>query len=444
MDGARKEQSAMERLIREGSDDDVRRFFVLLRPPEMADMLETVPDDERLRVLRLMKAPMASDVLIGMRTGDREETFVDLSPKERAEIVHEAMSDDAADLIGGLDEQEQRETLRELDKEDRAEIEELLEYHEETAGGIMQTEVVTARGRDTVAEAIERVKQVDTEEVGEIHEVFVVDAEDRLIGTVSPADLLHADPAEPLRAIIEPNPESVPVDMDQEKIARYARDHDLAAIPVIDPEGRLLGQILHDDIADVIAEEATEDIAKMAGADPEEVYDDSVGRAVRSRTTWLFPTFVGGLMVAFLMGRLGVPVMLAAFVVVVVGMAGGVGAQNAALTVRSLALGRIDAGRVWGVIGRRVVTGMLLGLIFGILLFGFAVVRGEGTKVALVVGIAIFWTMTCGAVMGVVVPLLLDRFGADPAIAASPFIQTANDLVGVGILIWVARLLGLG
>ncbi|MHC4956888.1 MAG: magnesium transporter [Planctomycetota bacterium] len=445
VDDKRKEMSSLERLIREGSDEDIRRFFLLLRPADMADVLEASPEEDRLRVLRLMQAPLATEVLMEVQEGDREELFEELSPDERAEIVHEAMSDDAVDLIAALPEEEQAETLRKLDAEEREEIKGLLEYDEDTAGGIMQTEVVTARASDTVSEAIERVRSADTEAVGEILEVFIVDAQERLVGSVSPADLLHAESGDSVRSICEPNPVSVSVAMDQELIADLVRDHNLAAIPVVDAQGRLVGQILHDDIADVIEEEATEDIAKMAGADPDEVYDDSVWRAVRSRLVWLAPAFVGGVLVAVFVHSVeeGIPVAVSAYLVVVVGMAGGVGTQNAALTVRSLALGRIDSSRAWGVISRQILTGVILGTVFGLAVYAFAFAQGASHAAGLTVAMAMLGAMSMGAALGVVVPLVLHRLGADPAVAASPFIQTANDVVGAGILIWAARALGL-
>ncbi|MHC4548713.1 MAG: magnesium transporter [Planctomycetota bacterium] len=442
------EVSALERLIREGSDDDVRRFFLLLRPPELADFLEQVPEEDRLRVVRLMSAPLAAEVLREVEEVEREEILEDLSGGEIAEVAHEMKSDDAADLIQALPPDKAERTLDRLDADERQEIRELLEYGEETAGGIMQKEVVSVRSGLSVAEAIEAVRKARTEDVGEIHEVFVVDVDGRLAGCVSPADLLHADPATALRDVVEPDPVRVPVTMDQEQIAEIGRENDLATIPVVDQDGVLVGQILHDDIADVIEEEATEDIAKLAGTDPDEVYTDSVWTAVRSRVVWLVPGFIGGLLVMLLMSGAEEEIrrapIIAAYLIVVVGMAGNVGTQNSALTVRSLALGLVDA-RAWRVVGRQLVTGLVLGLLYGIALFAIALLKeggGDAAKWSVILGFAIFLAMSVGALMGALVPLLLERLGADPAVASSPFIQTANDVVGAGILVWTVRLVG--
>jgi len=445
------ELSALARLIREGSDEDVKRFFLLLRPPELADCLEQLPDEDRTRAVRLMAAPLAAEVLREVEESEREDILEILRSAEIAPILSESMSDDAADILGLLPPDKAERTLGKLDEDEREELEELLEYGEDTAGGIMQTEVVKVRSDLDVAQAIEAVRAADVGDVGEIHEVFVVDSAGRLVGTVSPADLLQEKPKASLRAIIEPNPVHVPVSMDQEQIAHVVRENDLAAVPVVDAAGVLVGQILHDDVADVLQEEATEDIAKMAGTDPDEVYGDNVVRTVLGRIGWLLPAFVGGLLVAIFMGAASEEIkrrpILAAFIVVVVGMAGGVGIQNTAVTVRMLALGRLEHARLRTVVFRQLVVAVSLGLVFGLLLAGFTLVyekdEADAGLSSITLGVAICVTIAIGGLLGVVVPLLLDRLGADPAIAASPFIQTANDVVGAGILFWTARVLGL-
>jgi magnesium transporter len=302
-----------------------------------------------------------------------------------------------------------------------------------------------------VGDAIAAVREADQEEVGEIHEVFVVDSDGRLVGTVSPADLLHGEADQTIRSILEPNPISAPLSMDQERIAELVREHDLATIPVVDEWDVLVGQVSHDDVADVIEEEATEDIARMAGSDPEELYGDSVVLSIRSRAPWLIPAFVGGLLASLIIASmeeaLADALILAAFLPVVIGMAGGVGTQAAVVTVRSLALGRIEFKRLRHVFVREGLTGLALGILFGLLLFVFTLVtETEAHRVevyAMTLGVAICAAMTVGTLFGVLVPLSLHRIGIDPAIATTPFVQTANDVLGVGVLFWVAHALGL-
>jgi len=447
----RQPPTALERLLRDGSDEDIKRLFILLRPAEIADFVENIPEDERLRVVRLLGAPLASDVIREVQEPEREDLLEDLRAVEIAEIVHESRSDDAADIIGSLPPDKAERTLQNLDADEREEIRELLEHDHESAGGIMQTELVSVPSDATVADAREAVHDADKKETGKIHVLYVLDSGGRLLGTVTPADLLRAEPTTAVRDILDPNPVKVLVHIDQERLARLAQEHDLASIAVVDEQGVLVGQVLHDDLIDVVEEEATEDIARMAGTKDEEIYDDSVYVAVRSRAPWLCLTFGGGLLVAgFLSGvELEIrqaPVLLM-FLPVVLGMAGNVGTQTSAITVRSLALGRIDLGRWMVPVVRQVLTGLLLGAFFGAVLYCFALWRSVDStdlqRVALSLGAAMFCAIATGALMGVLVPLLIHRIGLDPAISSSPFIQTVNDLTGAGILFFVARATGL-
>ncbi|MHC4939442.1 MAG: magnesium transporter [Planctomycetota bacterium] len=443
--------STLERLVREGSDRDIQRFFALLRPPEIADLLEALPEDCQIRVVRLLGAELSAEVIREVQEPEKDDLLEDLPAKEIAEIVHESRSDDAADILGSLDPDKAERTLQNLDQEEQDELRELMEYGEETAGGIMQTELVSVPADATVGQALEAVQQSDKGEVGKIYRVYVLDADGRLLGTITPTDLLQADPEALVRDKAAPNPVKVLVDVDQEKIARLAQENDLAAIPVIDHQGKLVGQVLHDDIVDVVQEEATEDIARMAGTDDEEFYDDSVFVAVRSRASWLLLTLIGGLLVAGFLsnvhGDIKNVAALIAFLPVVLGMAGNVGGQTAAITVRSLALGRLDYARWIEPVARQIAIGIVLGMIFGGLLFLYATLTGDGSfearRVSLTLSIAIFAAMTTGAIMGVMVPLGIHRLGLDPAISSSPFIQTVNDLTGAGIIYLVARATGL-
>jgi len=443
--------SALERLVRYGSDHDVRRFYALLRPPELADLLEQLSGEDRKRAFDLMAAPLASDVLRAVEDPELEEILEDMPAERVAEIAHESMTDDAADMIGALDEEKRAETLQHLDGEDRREIEELLEHGEDTAGGLMQTELVHVREDCTVREAMEQLRAETEDEVGDIHVVYIVGADDRLLGTVSPADLITADPDAPLSAVQDRDPIVVPPTMDQEDLAELVREHDLAAVAVVDENRRLLGQVLIDDVIDVMEVEATEDIARMAGTDYEAMFDDSVRAAIRLRAPWLVPAFIGGLVVTFFLGSvessLKDATILVVFLPVILGMAGNIGTQTSAITVRSLALGRLDFKRVGRAIVRQVLTGLAIGSMFGaaLLLFVLATRSGDGAvkKYALTLALAIWTAMTVGATMGVTVPLLLNKLGFDPAIATSPFVQTANDVTGVGILIVIANALDL-
>ncbi|MFB3066037.1 MAG: magnesium transporter [Planctomycetota bacterium] len=451
MAGEEAKLSALQRLIRFGSEEDLGRFFLLLRPQELADLVEALPDEEdRLRAIRAMETPLASEVLREVEPPEREEILEDLPAEEIAEIVRESRTDDAADLLGELETQKAEETLEHLDRPEQEELRELLEYPDDSAGGIMQTELVKLRASSTVSQAVDEIRSM-ADELGEVHEIFVVDDRDRLVGRVGATALLLARPDASIESIMEREPVAVPVTIDQEELAEIVKEYDLTDVPVIDAEGRLVGQVMVDDVLDVLEEEATEDIAHLAGVNPDELYGRSVLLSIRSRAPWLIPAFGGGILAAMIIGsmegRLKSAELLIVFIPVVLGMAGNASMQTATLTVRGLALGRSNLRAPWRAVSMEALTGLSLGVLFGGLLYLYTLgAYPDDPRVALyavTAGLSILTAMTVGATMGMVVPLTLNRFKIDPAIATSPFVTTANDVLGAGLLFLVAHWVGL-
>jgi magnesium transporter len=438
--------TALERLIREGSDDDLRRFLLLLQPPEVADIIEVLDSaEDRARAFRAIVGAQQSDVMRHLEEGEeREELLESLHPTETARIVTDMQSDDAADLLMELDEEQQEEVLKHVPKEDREELARLTEYSEESAGGIMQTELVKVRDHQTVREAVEEIRRTRYE-VGELHEIFVVDAKGRLKGWVKERALILAEDKDRISTITRPVPKRVPVTMDQEQIADLVRDYDLSSVPVVDDDDLLLGRILIDDIVDVVTEEATEDITRLGGTDPEEIYEPSIKRALISRTPWLVIAFIGtvgaSLVIAAAEETIQAVPILFAFIPVIMGMGGGSSTQAATVTVRSLALGRIRGSQVWSVVRKEIATAFLIGLGCGLVLAVVVALVGGDVRVAAVAGMAVFGTICVGTTLGVLVPLVLQRFNVDPAVATSPFVTTMNDLLGATLIISAASFL---
>jgi magnesium transporter len=435
--------TALERLIREGSEDDLRRFLLLLQPQEIADIIEVLESaEDRARAFRAIVGQKRSSVLRNIEEGEeRDELIEALEPAETARLVTEMKSDDAADLLLELDEAEKAEVLRHVPRAEREELQRLTAYSEDSAGGIMQTELVKVRSDQSVRAAVEEIRRT-RDHVGELHEIFVIDAEGRLMGWVKERALILAADDDRISTITRPVPQSVPVTMDQEDIADLVRDYDLSSVPVIDENERLLGRILVDDIVDVVTEEATEDITRLGGTDPEEIYEPSVRQALRSRTPWLviafFGTVTASLVIAAAEDVLHSAGSLLAFLPVIMGMGGGSSNQAATVTVRSLALGRIRPGQVMAVIRKEAVTGLLVALGTGIVLW--LVVRVTNTDqpyTALIAALSVFGTICIGTTLGVAVPLVLEKLGADPAVATSPFVSTMNDVLGATIIIVV-------
>lgn len=369
-----------------------------------------------------------------MEDPDAADMLADLPSHEVAYLIAEMATDDAADVLQAMEQGRQDEVLEQVEPGDRAEIRTLLTYPEESAGGIMQTELVKVRGRQRARSAVEEIRRTK-DEVGELHEVFVVDDQGKLRGWVKERDLILAEDDTLIRDITVPAPVQVPVLMDQEEIASLVQDYDLSSVPVVDENGVLLGRILIDDIVDVVVEEATEDIVRAAGTAPEEIYEPSVGRALRSRSPWLLATFVGGIIAAVIINagedfieRAG---KLFIFIPVIMGMGGGCATQTATVTVRSLALGRIGMGDVWGVVRKEVLVGIVLAAGTGVLVWGAALVLDPAeTAVAWIAAFAIFGTICLGTLFGVLTPLALEHLGVDPAVATHPLLTTLNDIIG--------------
>ena len=430
--------SALERLLEVGTDEDIQRLLLALSPPETADLLEELADGEtRARVFRLILGRKQARVLRDMEDEERAELVEQLPAAEAASVLEYMKSDDAADVLQQLDEERQQEVLDALDPEDREELEKVLEHPEDSAGGIMQTELVRVRASSRVRDAIEEIRRT-ADDTGELHEVFVVDDDARLVGWVKERDLILAEDATRIGALTKQVPVTVPVDMDQEDIATLVQDYDLSSVPVVDAEGRLVGRILVDDILDVLQEEATEDILRQGGSRAEEIYAPSIAMAVRSRFPWLVVTFFGGLVAALIMTAAEDAVRhagaLFAFIPVIMGTGGASGTQTATVTVRSLVTGRIDAGDIFQVVRKELGVGLVMALVTGLLLLGVVFLREGDPLVAGIAAGALFGTIFLGTLFGVLIPLVMDRVGVDPAAATGPFVTTLNDVLGSSII----------
>ncbi len=433
--------TALERLVRHGSKDDLRRFLVLLQPPEIADLIEALktPADRARAFQAIVGKVEQADVLAGMEESEAADVLEDMARAEAADVLEEMQTDDAADVLQAMEQAAKDEVLAEIEPEDRAEIRTLLEYPPESAGGIMQTELVRVRLRQRARSAVEEIRRT-RDDVGELHEIFVVDDAGRLKGWVKERALILAEDDTPIAAITSPVPIRVAADMDQEDIASLVQDYDLSSVPVVDEEDHLLGRILIDDIVDVVVEEATEDIARAAGTAAEEIYEPGVANALRARSPWLLATFFGGILAAVIINAgdelLKDAGKLFIFIPVIMGMGGGCATQTATVTVRSLALGRIGLGGVWPVVRKEVLVGIVLAAGTGVLVWCTAAIMDhESTNVAWIAAFAIFGTICLGTLFGVLTPLFLDRVGVDPAVATHPLLTTMNDIIGSLLII---------
>lgn len=415
-----------------------------LHPSDVADLLQALDDeDAQLTVLRTLSAEDASEALAEMDEGEaRSELLAALAPSKGAELVHELADDDAADLIGELDPEERAAILAALPPGEAGELEQLLQYDEESAGGRMTTALVSVQSALTAEQAIVELR-AQAREVEDFYTVFVIDADNRLLGTVSLADLIVSEPGGSVEHLVEAPVATVKPDTDQEEVGRLLSRYNLVSIPVVSDRGVLLGRVTFDDVMDVLEAEQTEDILRLAGVrDGEEVkagYRDSV----RVRLPWLALNLVTATLAALvilwyedLITRF---VALAFLAPIIAAMGGNAGTQSLAITLRRLTLSEGELGeRPWRAVGKEVLVGLTNGAVLGALaaIIGYQV--GGVPEMGLVVALAMWGNLAVAGFAGSFVPTLLDRIGVDPAVASSVFVHTMTDLIGFFLLLGIA------
>jgi magnesium transporter len=325
-----------------------------------------------------------------------------------------------------------------------ADVKALLDYEDDSAGSLMTKHVVSLRATASVAQALGLLRQLQLDE--EIaYYLFVADEAGRLVGVVSLRQLVTAELSTPIASIMNPDVISVSVDADQEEAARTLARYSLPVLPTVDAQGRLVGVITADDVIDVIQEEATEDIYRLAGMDSDETVDQSVLTTSRQRLTWLlvnFPTAVlASWVVSLFEGTLTRVAVLAVFMPIIAGMGGNAGIQTLTLIVRSIALGEISLRDGWRTLGRELVVGLINGVCFGVVVGLLGLIWQGMPILGLVAGVAMLANMLAAAIAGTLVPLVLRRIGADPALASGVLVTTFTDVTGYLSFLGLATLL---
>jgi len=421
--------------------DQLPRFFQELHPADIAEIINHAPASAHNILFDLLDDDTKPDVLAELDDQAEADILEELTDEQISDIVEEMAPDDAADVLGELEEERSEEILELMEDEESEEVRELLQYDEDTAGGIMTPDFVAVRATMTAAEAIEYIGALDLDEP--FYHLYVVDAQGRLTGWIQLWELLKlANRDQPLETLAEKDTISVHTDADQEEVARLASKYDLSSLPVLDDQGKLVGRITVDDIMDVIEEEASEDIFKLAGSSDSELDDTSPLQACKARLPWLLITlatgFVSSLILKSFMSHLGLAeiVALSFFVPIIMAMGGNTGIQSSTLIIRGIALGASHSRRIMKIINHEIVAGATMGLICGttIGLWARFIISQDGTSsvapayLALTVGIALFCAMAFAAVFGAIVPVLLNRAKVDPAVASGPFVSASNDI----------------
>ena len=377
-----------------------------------------------------------------------EDTFLNLIEEmnldEIVEILDLMPKDDVADLLGHLPVEKSDTILEMMKKEGSEEVEGLLHYGDDTAGGIMVPDFIALREDTTARAAIESLQEEHLDVEMPFY-LYVVDANGKLIGVSSLRQLVVVPPNTPLKDFMTTDVFAVKTDMDQEEVAKIVARYDILAVPVVDDTNQLVGIVTVDDVIDIIREEATEDILKMAGAGGDFVETKSIFKNIKMRMPWLFASCIGGIIASFIIGyfqeSLSKLAYLAAFIPVIMGMGGNIGVQSATITVRGLATGRLNIRDIWSVVSKQLMVGLILGLLYGTVVGLVAQLKYSRELFALSVGIAVLCSMTMAALAGSLVPMTLAKINIDPAIASGPFVTTAIDIISVTLYFIIATTL---
>jgi magnesium transporter len=429
--------------IREKSQPALKKLIDEMQAADVADLIEHLDQGERLPIFELLKPEGAGEVLLEMEPPVQERILSDLDNKAITQIVQELDSDDAADLVGDLPAERAREIIENVGDHVSQDLRKLLPYPEDSAGGIMALEYVAVLADSTIQEAIETIRG-KREEVENVYYLFVVDEHQRLAGVVSLKDLVLEPSTRRIKEIMNPEVISAYVYNDQEEVAHLVKKYDLVSIPVVDEHHRLVGRITHDDIIDVIEEEADEDIALMAGVINQEIAEESPFRISRTRLPWLMVGLFGEILAATVISRfessLAKIVAVSFFFPVIMAMGGNTGTQAATVAVRGLATGDISimriGKRVWVEMSVAVLNGAICGMILG-LIIGFWL---SDYRLGAVVSISLIIVMLNSGLVGAAVPLILKRLNVDPALATGPFVTTSNDVFGLMIYLFIVTM----
>lgn len=434
-------------LLEDLDEAGLRELVESAHAADLAQLMNRVDREAAAALFQVMDGELRAEVFTELDEGLQEALLGQLPNRELGEIIGGMESDDAADVLQTLrdqDEQRADTVLQSLEPELRDDLETLLEYGEDTAGGVMATEFVAVTDDTPVDAAIGRIRELAaSRDIQDVYAVFVVDGQGRLLGSVSLQTLLLARRDRRLGELMDTDIHSATVHMDQEHLAALAVKYDLVSIPVVDDDGVLVGRVTMDDVYDIVGEEAAEDIARIAGTD-EEVLEHSSLVIVRERLPWLLLGLAGGLCAALVMSgfgpALGRSPRSVYFVPIVMGMGGNAGIQSSTVVVRGLATGELLAGDLWNRLWKELKVSLMIGLTCALLVgAAISVFLGEGLEAG-VVTLSLLCVILQASVIGGTMPILLKRLGVDPAIATGPFITTGNDILGVSLYLGLVNL----
>lgn len=420
----------------------IERHVVRLHESELGDLLEALPPPERLTLVQLLGDEFDMTALTQVDEAIRME-IVDQMPNDQiAAAIGELDSDDAVYILEDLDQEDRDEILSQLPFTERVRLRRALEYPEQSAGRRMQTEFIAVPPFWTVGQTIDYMRE--GQQLPETFtQVFVIDPSFKLLGSVDLDRILRVQLQAKIESIMRETSHPIPAEMDQEEAAQVFEQYDLLSAAVVDENQRLVGVLTIDDVVDVIQEEADEDIKHLGGVGDEELSDNVIS-TVRSRFVWLAVNLMTAILASSIIdvfdGAIEKMVALAVLMPIVASMGGNAGTQTMTVTVRALATGDLDIYNAFRVVRREASVGLFNGILFAIIMGAIAVLWFHDFQLGIVVGAAMIINLVAAALGGILLPLLLHRFGADPAIASSAFVTTVTDCTGylafLGLATW--------
>lgn len=422
----------------------IKQHITDLHFADIAEIMDELSMDQAKYLYYQLDEELQADVLMELEEEVRDRFLSSLSTKEMAEQLENLDSDDAADILGELPEEKIQEVISQMvDDEAADDIVDLLNYDEDTAGGLMQKEFIQAKLEWPVNRALVELRR-QAEDVAQVYTIYVVDDLNKLVGVLSLKRLLFASPKTPIRELYDgKNLIFVKTNDSSEKVAKIMEKYDLVSVPVVDLQGKLVGRITIDDVVDVIKEEADKDFQLASGISEKVESNSSLFRISRARLPWLLIGMFGGLMSAQVIARFEINIShlpaLAFFIPLITAMGGNVGVQSSAIVVQSLARGTDQFDSILSKVSKEALVGLLNGVICSTLIFILANFFNQ-TNLALVVSVSLLTVTIFAAILGTVVPLVLNRYKIDPALATGPFVTTTNDVLGLFIYFTIGML----
>ncbi len=430
-------------VIGRGDKEAARAEIADLHPADVAELIQQLDEEQAMFIFDLLDEDTAADVLMELDEDERKKLIDDMPAEEIAKQIDHLDTDDAVDLIQQLDEEDRDEVLSHIDDVEQAgDIIDLLKYDEDTAGGLMGTEMIVVNENWSMPECIKQMR-LQAEDMDEIYYVYVVDNDYKLRGTLPLKMMLTHPSVSKIKHVMETDPVSVKADMPIDEVALDFEKYDLVAMPVVDSIGRLLGRITVDDVMDQVREASERDFQLASGISSDVDVDDSVFAQTKARIPWLLIGIASGLLATVILSsfeaQLQAVTALALFIPIIAGTGGNVGVQASAIVVQGLANGSLDIKHFGAQLGKEMVIGLLNATVITavVLVYNLIMLPGD-MAVTISVAVSLFIVVMFGSLLGTLVPLTLEKLHINPALATGPFIQISNDIIGLIIYVQIA------